>query len=114
MIDEVQVEGTFPDGTKLVTIHNPICSADGDLSLALYGSFLPIPPLTLFDSSSAPAKPEEIEAKAVLEVQPGQVITAEGAISINENRPVTQLEVTNFADRPIQGILFLSPLILLY
>ena len=24
MIDEIQVEGTFPDGTKLVTIHNPI------------------------------------------------------------------------------------------
>ena len=24
MIDEVQVEGTFPDGTKLVTIHDPI------------------------------------------------------------------------------------------
>src|SRR5213083_11397 len=24
MVDEVQVEGTFPDGTKLVTIHNPI------------------------------------------------------------------------------------------
>ena len=24
MIDEVQVEGTFPDGTKLVTVHNPI------------------------------------------------------------------------------------------
>src|SRR5438132_13182477 len=24
MIDEVQVEGTFPDGTKLVTIHSPI------------------------------------------------------------------------------------------
>jgi urease gamma subunit len=24
MIDEVQVEGTFPDGTKLVTIHRPI------------------------------------------------------------------------------------------
>jgi urease gamma subunit len=24
MLDEVQVEGTFPDGTKLVTIHNPI------------------------------------------------------------------------------------------
>lgn len=24
MIDEVQVEATFPDGTKLVTIHNPI------------------------------------------------------------------------------------------
>jgi len=24
MLDEVQVEGTFPDGTKLVTIHRPI------------------------------------------------------------------------------------------
>jgi urease gamma subunit len=24
MIGEVQVEGTFPDGTKLVTIHRPI------------------------------------------------------------------------------------------
>jgi urease subunit gamma len=24
MIAEVQVEGTFPDGTKLVTVHNPI------------------------------------------------------------------------------------------
>ncbi|BCA56779.1 Urease gamma subunit [Nitrospira sp. KM1] len=24
MIHEFQVEGTFPDGTKLVTIHNPI------------------------------------------------------------------------------------------
>jgi urease gamma subunit len=24
MIEEIQVEGTFPDGTKLVTIHKPI------------------------------------------------------------------------------------------
>jgi urease subunit gamma len=24
MLDEVQVEATFPDGTKLVTVHNPI------------------------------------------------------------------------------------------
>jgi urease gamma subunit len=24
MIDEVQVEGTFPDGSKLVTVHHPI------------------------------------------------------------------------------------------
>jgi urease gamma subunit len=24
MIDEVQVEGTFPDGTKLITVHDPI------------------------------------------------------------------------------------------
>ena len=24
MIPEIQVEGTFPDGTKLVTVHQPI------------------------------------------------------------------------------------------
>src|SRR3954471_15852442 len=43
MIDEVQVEGTFPDGTKLVTVHHPIVAERGDLTLALYGSFLPVP-----------------------------------------------------------------------
>ena len=43
MIDEVQVEGTFPDGTKLVTVHHPIVAEHGDLALALYGSFLPVP-----------------------------------------------------------------------
>src|SRR3954467_10493546 len=40
MIDEVQVEGTFPDGTKLVTVHHPIVAEEGDLALALYGSFI--------------------------------------------------------------------------
>lgn len=34
-LNEVQVEGTFPDGTKLVTIADPICREDGDLTLAL-------------------------------------------------------------------------------
>src|SRR5467141_2843187 len=54
MITEVQVEGTFPDGTKLVTVHQPIAAEHGDLSLALYGSFLPVPDLALFP----PAAPE--------------------------------------------------------
>lgn len=25
MIESVQIEATFPDGTKLVTVHQPIC-----------------------------------------------------------------------------------------
>src|SRR6476660_6201877 len=45
MIHDVQVEGTFQDGTKLVTVNHPIAAEDGDLSLALYGSFLPVPDL---------------------------------------------------------------------
>ena len=45
---EVQVEGTFPDGTKLVTVHDPIATDDGDVALALYGSFLPTPAADAF------------------------------------------------------------------
>ncbi|MQM07294.1 hypothetical protein Taro_040131 [Colocasia esculenta] len=41
ILDIVQVEGTFRDGTKLITIHNAITSDDGNLELALRGSFLP-------------------------------------------------------------------------
>src|SRR5438094_5212937 len=43
LVHEVQVEGTFEDGTKLVTVHDPIALEDGDLALALHGSFLPLP-----------------------------------------------------------------------
>src|SRR3954463_10793439 len=48
MIVEVQVEGTFPDGTKLVTVHDPISAEHGALALALSGTFLPVPPLEKF------------------------------------------------------------------
>src|SRR5215470_8983903 len=61
MIHEVQVEGTFADGTKLVTVHDPICRPHGDLALALHGSFLPVPP----PFADAPE-----EEPATLEVQP--------------------------------------------
>src|SRR5271166_4552641 len=52
MIYDVQVEGTFPDGSKLVTVHHPIASENGDLSIALHGSFLPIPAASVFKPSS--------------------------------------------------------------
>ena len=38
LISEVQVEGTFPDGTKLVTVHHPVASENGNLELALHRS----------------------------------------------------------------------------
>lgn len=40
MIHDVQVEATFPDGTKLVTVHNPIRGAEDVLVL---GEALPAP-----------------------------------------------------------------------
>jgi urease subunit gamma/beta len=90
MIAEVQVEGTFPDGTKLVTVHHPIAAEDGDLELALYGSFLPVPDLSLFGEMEDPAD------------LPGSCITVEGEITLNEGREVVTLDVTNRGDRPIQ------------
>src|SRR3977135_1483581 len=43
LVHEVQIEGTFPDGTTLVTVHNPIVAEHGNLELARYVSFLPVP-----------------------------------------------------------------------
>src|SRR6187549_255776 len=57
MVYEVQIEGTFPDGTKLVTVHHPVTLEDGDLSLALYGSFLPVPAASAFQDCPAEAEP---------------------------------------------------------
>lgn len=89
MIAEVQVEGTFPDGTKLVTVHHPIAREHGDLSLALYGSFLPIPDQKLF----APLIPED---------EPGALLVQEGEIELSEGRATISIPVTNLGDRPIQ------------
>ena len=88
LIPEVQIEGTFLDGTKLVTIHHPIAADDGDLELALYGSFLPVPAIELF-----------IDQPTLV---PGEVVTAPGTIDLNAGRATVTLTVTNLADRPIQ------------
>ncbi len=90
MIDEVQVEGTFPDGTKLVTVHHPIVAERGDMSLALYGSFLPSPSSQVGDQTTA------------LESPAGAVVVQPGHITLNEGRQTEHLTVTNRGDRPIQ------------
>src|ERR1041384_5809824 len=89
MIYDVQVEGTFPDGTKLVTVHHPIASEDGDLALALYGSFLPVPDPTAFQASAD-------------NVEPGAVEVRDGEIELNAGRETVTLAVTNLGDRPVQ------------
>ncbi|KAJ0094307.1 hypothetical protein Patl1_16893 [Pistacia atlantica] len=90
LLDTVQVEGTFPDGTKLITIHDPIASENGNLELALHGSFLPVPALDKF---------LEIEGGKI----PGRVISRDGSITLNHGRKAVILKVVNTGDRPIQG-----------
>ncbi len=91
MIEDVQVEGTFPDGSKLVTVHHPIASEDGDLGLALYGSFISVPELSLFKAAAEAEEPA-----------PGAMTVREGELTLNEGRPGVSLAVTNLGDRPVQ------------
>jgi urease subunit gamma/beta len=65
MIHDVQVEATFPDGTKLVTVHRPI--RNGHVGR-----------------------------------EPGEVLTREGELILNEGREAVTLTVANTGDRPIQ------------
>jgi urease subunit gamma/beta len=92
MIDEVQVEGTFPDGTKLVTVHHPIVAEHGDLALSLYGSFL-----TRAADAGATGRPAIAHEDA-----PGGVLVSDGSIVLNEGRATVELTVANRGDRPIQ------------
>lgn len=89
LISEVQVEGTFPDGSKLVTVHQPIAAEFGDLGLALYGSFLPVPA-------------NEVFAQAPRLDEPGAIETLPGSLELNAGRSALTLAVTNTGDRPIQ------------
>src|SRR5262249_23229263 len=89
---EVQIEGTFPDGTKLVTVHHPIVVERGNLALALYGSFLPVP------DRDALRPGRSTDASGV----PGEVLTVEGDILLNASRDAIRVQVTNRGDRPVQ------------
>ena len=89
LVHEVQIEGTFPDGTKLVTVHNPIVAEHGNLELALYGSFLPMPEVG-------------VKANTTDGHRPGEILNAPGEIVANEGRTTMTLDVTNNGDRPIQ------------
>lgn len=90
MIDEVQIEGTFGDGTKLVTVHRPIALAQGDLALAMHGSCIAPPAAGAFPDVAAS------------DVIPGEIVVDPGELEINGGRPTVTLPVRNTGDRPIQ------------
>ena len=78
----------------LVTVHDPICTEDGDLEAALYGSFLPIPKQDAFPAVNA--------VDYSRENAPGAVGVKNERIYINHGRERVKLRVTNNGDRPIQ------------
>lgn len=87
MMEEVHIEGTFPDGTKLVAIQSPITAQEGNVELALYGSGLKIPTAFAGDDQA---------------ITIGATVCAEGDIILNEGRETVTISVTNTDNRPIQ------------
>ena len=112
MIVEVQVEGTFPDGSKLVTVHHPVAAERGNMELALYGSFLPVPKAGLKASTTTVGPPtnttgvvpsfSSASSDAPIFRSAGEILPADGDIILNEGRDAVQVTVTNRGDRPIQ------------
>jgi urease len=110
-LENIQVEGTFADGSVfsdvvlsradhterwylsvfLVTVHDPICTDDGNLEVALYGSFLPVPSIDVF--------PAAHRRRGGL---PGAIVPKQEPIVINCGREKIKIRVTNDGDRPIQ------------
>lgn len=90
LIHEVQVEGTFEDGTKLVTVHDPIALDEVDLTLAFHGSFWPIPDQAIFKADQSAPKIA------------GEILLADGDIELSPGRRRVTITVTSRGDRPIQ------------
>lgn len=90
LLETVQVEATFHDGTKLITVHDPIARENGNLVLALFGSFLPVPSLDIFTENNED------------NVIPGEIKTEDRMVILNAGREAVSLKVVNNGDRPVQ------------
>ena len=75
LIDELQAEATFPDGTKLVTLHGPIQPAALD-----------------------PGAADDGASRLV----PGEVLLGDGDVVLLEGRELVSMTVLNTGDRPVQ------------
>ncbi|XP_042146919.1 urease isoform X3 [Ixodes scapularis] len=111
LLHEMTVEATFTDGTKLVCLHYPIRKKNGDLQLALHGSFLPVPCHSVFEEKKSnfllrnlPTYLEDVDedALSLLRSPPGEVIPGKGDVTLNAGRRMIILKVVNTSDRPVQ------------
>ncbi len=92
MLHDIQVEATFPDGTKLVTVHHPIRwlpEPEGDFDHDH----------AMFHGRRDSHEHGLLRKDAVIL---GEVIPAEGDIEINAGVEIVTLTVANTGDRPIQ------------
>ncbi len=119
MIPEIQVEATFPDGTKLVTVQ----SRSGDDTMTTL--VMPLGRRRFESKDRGPERPRRVafirrdDAKPILRLAslgmlspgeghgvaamiPGEMFIKDGEIELNAGRKTVTLSVTNTGDRPIQ------------
>jgi urease len=108
---QIQIEGTFPTGTYLVTVVEPIATEAGNIELALYGANLTPPPDNLFPEVNfedyAPNKaPGYIWCEVIDNPGPYKtdILLNDKEIVNNEQRKRKRLrlKVVNHGTRPIQ------------
>jgi len=92
MLHDIQVEATFPDGTKLVTVHHPIRwlpepEGDQDHDHAMFHGRR--------DTSD-----HDLLRKDALIL--GEVFPSDGEIELNAGQEIVTVQVANTGDRPIQ------------
>jgi urease subunit gamma/beta len=92
MLHDIQVEATFPDGTKLVTVHHPIRwipepAGDEDHDHAM------------FHGRRDRHEQSLLREDAMIL---GEIFPAEGEIELNAGQEAVALTVANTGDRPIQ------------
>jgi urease subunit gamma/beta len=80
LVHEVQVEATFPDGRKLVTLHEPIG----------------------YERPEAERQHQDAGPDAPRSIPSGELVTAAGELELNTGRATVAVRVVNTGDRPIQ------------
>jgi urease subunit gamma/beta len=95
MISELRVEGTFSDGAHTVVVAHPIAEDQGNLMLALYGSFLPVPSREAFEKAEFGAAPTALDGPV------GEVLSGAGELELNAGRETIVLQVVNRGARPV-------------
>lgn len=95
MIPILQVEATLLDGTKLITIMNPV---QGDLSAESNSEVADAWDLPAIPESDVPDEAFEVGESEYV----GHIEFAEGDIAINATREADELVVVNTGDRPVQ------------
>jgi urease subunit gamma/beta len=86
MLHEVQVEATFPDGTKLVTVHDPVRESS----------------VPGHDRDRVLESGDTQHSERISTMKVGEILTAEGDIELNAGRATISLSVESHGDRPIQ------------